>query len=267
MSALSHETGGTPQDSARFREMLQPAGCADELRVSFTDGFGVWGHLTLFSRRRFSTEQGDLAATLVPLVARALRSELRAEHPPADGPAGDGPAVVVVSAAGETIAADARVRSRLADLATPDRDRCPGVSTVARGPILQWCSSGPSPDTTETAMTDAPTETPVLDTLAAMTAESLARCGLDVNSLVAVRIAALVAVDAPAASYLAHVGPAMDAGVTVEQVQDILIAVAPIVGTPRTLSAAAKITEALGIVIVAVEAELDAELEAEEQAG
>ena len=49
-------------------------------------------------------------------------------------------------------------------------------------------------------MTDS--DTPVLDTLAAMTAESVARCGLDENSLLIARIAALVAVDAPAASYL-----------------------------------------------------------------
>ena len=97
-----------------------------------------------------------------------------------------------------------------------------------------------------------------------MTAESLARCGLDDSSLLTARLAALVAVDAPAASYLMHVGPALDAGVTVEQVQNILIAVAPIVGAPRTASAAAKITEALGIVVVAIEAELEAE-EAEER--
>jgi len=102
-------------------------------------------------------------------------------------------------------------------------------------------------------------EAPVLDTLVAINAESLARCELDENSLLAVRIAALVAVDAPAASYLMHVGPAMDAGVTAKQVQDILIGVAPIVGTPRTASAAAKITEALGIAIVAAEEELEAE--------
>jgi alkylhydroperoxidase/carboxymuconolactone decarboxylase family protein YurZ len=105
-------------------------------------------------------------------------------------------------------------------------------------------------------MTDVPADTPVLDTLAAMTAESVARSNLDANSLIAARIAALVDVDAPAASYLMHVGPAVDAGVTVDQIQDILIAVAPIVGTPRTLSAAANITRALGLVIVALEAEL-----------
>jgi alkylhydroperoxidase/carboxymuconolactone decarboxylase family protein YurZ len=108
-------------------------------------------------------------------------------------------------------------------------------------------------------MSTGSSETPVLDTLAAMTAESVARSGLDDNSQLAVRIAALVAVDAPVASYLMHVGPAMDAGVTIEQVQDILIAIAPIVGSPRTVSAAAKITEALGIVIIAAEAELEAE--------
>ena len=110
-------------------------------------------------------------------------------------------------------------------------------------------------------MASPTSENPVLETLAAMTAESLARCGLDDNSLLAVRIAALAAVDAPAASYLLHVGPAIDAGVTVEQVQNILIAVAPIIGAPRTASAAGRITDALGIVV----AELAAELEAEEQ--
>ena len=56
-----------------------------------------------------------------------------------------------------------------------------------------------------------------------------------------------------------HIGPAMDAGVTIEQVQDILIAVAPIIGTARTLSAAENITAALGITIVALEEALDAQ--------
>ena len=61
-----------------------------------------------------------------------------------------------------------------------------------------------------------------------MTAESVAQCGLDANSLIAARIAALAAVGAPAASYLIHVSPAIDAGVTAEQIQDVLIALARI---------------------------------------
>jgi alkylhydroperoxidase/carboxymuconolactone decarboxylase family protein YurZ len=98
-----------------------------------------------------------------------------------------------------------------------------------------------------------PSETPVLDALAAMTAESIARCELDAHSLLVARIAALAAVNAPTSSYLLHIGPAADAGVSVDEVQNILIAVAPIIGSPRTVEAAVKITEALGIAIVALE--------------
>jgi hypothetical protein len=46
-------------------------------------------------------------------------------------------------------------------------------------------------------------------------------------------------------SYLVNVGTAYDVGVTVEDVQGVLIAVAPIVGTPQVVSAAGKIAEAL----------------------
>ena len=108
-------------------------------------------------------------------------------------------------------------------------------------------------------MAAAPSETPVLDTIAAMTAESLERCELDANSLLAARLAALAAVDAPPASYLMHVGPAIDAGVSIEQVQHILVAIAPIIGTPRTVSAAANITSALGLTIAALATEAELE--------
>jgi hypothetical protein len=44
-----------------------------------------------------------------------------------------------------------------------------------------------------------------------------------------------------------------------EDVQDILIGVAPIVGTARVTAAAGNIARALGFAIAAVEAELEAE--------
>jgi alkylhydroperoxidase/carboxymuconolactone decarboxylase family protein YurZ len=100
-------------------------------------------------------------------------------------------------------------------------------------------------------------ETPVLDTIAAMTLASVERCGLDADALLLVRIAALAAVDAKPASYLLHVGPAVEAGVTIEQVQDVLVAVAPIVGTARVMSASLAITEALGLAIEIIAAELE----------
>ncbi len=81
-------------------------------------------------------------------------------------------------------------------------------------------------------------EAPVLEALIDINAVSLARTELDPVPLLLVRLAALAAVDAPAASYLMHVGAAAESGVTVEDVQDVLVAVAPIVGAPRVLSAA-----------------------------
>ena len=45
----------------------------------------------------------------------------------------------------------------------------------------------------------------------------------------------------------------MESGVTIEDVQDVLVAVAPIIGTARTMSAAVNISEALGVAIAVLE--------------
>lgn len=96
-------------------------------------------------------------------------------------------------------------------------------------------------------------DAPVLDTLAAMTMDSIERCGLDDGTLLLTRIAALAAMDAPAISYLAHIDPAVRANLTLEQVQDVLVAIAPVVGTARVMAAAGRITEALGFAIEVAE--------------
>ena len=104
---------------------------------------------------------------------------------------------------------------------------------------------------------------PVLEAVIEINAVSLNRTELDPVTLLLVRLAALAAVDAPAASYLMHIGPAVESGVTPEQVQDVLVAVAPIVGAPPPVfSSALKITEALGFVIAVAEAEAEADASA-----
>ena len=103
--------------------------------------------------------------------------------------------------------------------------------------------------------------TPVLDTLAGMTAVSLELSDLEAREHMIARLAALVATDAPAASYLLNAGVASDVGITADDVQDVLVAVAPIVGTSRVVTAAANITRALGFAIAVIEAELEAQLE------
>jgi len=98
-------------------------------------------------------------------------------------------------------------------------------------------------------------ETPVLDLLANMTADSVAASDLDADTLMLVRIAALAAVDAPAVSYLLNLGAASEVGVDAEQVRGVLAAIAPIVGTARIASATGKIAQALEVAIEVAELE------------
>ena len=98
-------------------------------------------------------------------------------------------------------------------------------------------------------MAEKTSETPILDLLATMTAASIDASGLDQQSFMLVRLAALVAVDAPPASYLLNLGAASEVGIDEEQVRSVLAAVAPIVGTTRVVSATGNIARALGLAI------------------
>jgi alkylhydroperoxidase/carboxymuconolactone decarboxylase family protein YurZ len=97
------------------------------------------------------------------------------------------------------------------------------------------------------------TGTPVLDTLADINLASIEHTNLAPRELMLARIAALVAVDAPPASYLANLGSASDVGLTEEDVADILIAVAPLVGTAKVVAASGNMMRALGFAIAVAE--------------
>ena len=105
-------------------------------------------------------------------------------------------------------------------------------------------------------MAESTTDTPVLDLLANMTADSLEASSLDPQTLMLVRIAALAAVDAPTISYLMNLGVAAEVDVDAEQVRGVLAAIAPIVGTPRVASATGKIVEALEVAIEVAERDM-----------
>ena len=73
--------------------------------------------------------------------------------------------------------------------------------------------------------------------------------GLDERAFALVKIAALIALDAPPASFAWQVGAAIEAGVTPEDILGVLRAVAPQVGGPRVVAAAPEIMLALGLSI------------------
>lgn len=99
-------------------------------------------------------------------------------------------------------------------------------------------------------------EHPLLDAIQDMTVASVARAHLGARELMMVRFAALAAVGAPPSSYLLNIAAAADTtDLTLDDARSVLIAVAPIIGTPKTVEAAATIAEALGLAL-ALEEEL-----------
>jgi 4-carboxymuconolactone decarboxylase len=86
-------------------------------------------------------------------------------------------------------------------------------------------------------------DAPVLESLLAMNLNSLMASQLDEKTYFLVRLAALVAMDAAPVSYVINLGLAGEAGVTLEDVQNLLIAIAPVVGSARVAAAAGNVLQ------------------------
>ena len=100
------------------------------------------------------------------------------------------------------------------------------------------------------------TDTPVLDTIVDITTASVDHNSVSPRDFMLARLAALIAVDAPPASYLANAPAVERAGLTAADVEGIMIAVAPVVGTPRVVSAAGQMLRAFGFTIAVGDAEM-----------
>jgi 4-carboxymuconolactone decarboxylase len=94
------------------------------------------------------------------------------------------------------------------------------VDLGLEGPQNLTASAGPGRTETQERLTNvARGSAPALEQLAAMNLDTLENSGLDEPTYHLVRLAALVASDAAPVSYLVNLGPAADAGVTLEQAQ------------------------------------------------
>jgi hypothetical protein len=96
---------------------------------------------------------------------------------------------------------------------------------------------------------------PLLDLVAKMTTDSLETSTLDPEKLMVARLAALVAVDAPPASYLVNLAVAKQIGIDPEEVRGVLAGIMPIVGTTRVVASAGNIARALSVAIRVTEDE------------
>ena len=87
----------------------------------------------------------------------------------------------------------------------------------------------------------------VLEEVLAFRESEQASTGLDARTFSLVKIAALIALDAPPASYLWQVANALAAGATPQDMLGVLRAIWPQVGGPRVMAAAPELMLALGL--------------------
>jgi 4-carboxymuconolactone decarboxylase len=102
-------------------------------------------------------------------------------------------------------------------------------------------------DTHETLSGVATGDTSLMEELLGLREAQLERVGLDGRTFALVKIAALIALDAPPASYAWQIGNALAEGASPEDILAVLRAVAPQVGGPRVVAAAPEIMLALGL--------------------
>jgi 4-carboxymuconolactone decarboxylase len=102
---------------------------------------------------------------------------------------------------------------------------------------------------------DLSQDMPVLSEVLSMTLESAERSGLDAATYMRVRIAALAAIGANPGSWMLNLAAAADAGLGVEDVQAVLVGIAPVIGSARTVAAAGNALRALGLAALAAEDE------------
>lgn len=77
---LDHVTRGAPESSARYRDLLLPAGIPHELRAAFVIRGRVWGAVHIARRRDsglFEQRDVDALAGVAGAIARGIRASLR----------------------------------------------------------------------------------------------------------------------------------------------------------------------------------------------
>jgi 4-carboxymuconolactone decarboxylase len=102
-------------------------------------------------------------------------------------------------------------------------------------------------DTHDTLGALAAGDVAVLEQAIGLREAQLEATGLDSRTFALVKIAALIALDAPPASYAWQITNALADGATPEDILGVLRAVAPQVGGPKIVAAAPEVMLALGL--------------------
>jgi DNA-binding CsgD family transcriptional regulator len=130
-TTLAEATGGQPDRSTHYRDVLRPAGLEHELRLLLRSGATTWGALILFrspATGPFTTADTALATQATRDVATAIRREMVLDET-REGDEPDGPGLLLLDADLVPLHATAAAQRWL--------ERHDDSNDIARG--LPWC--------------------------------------------------------------------------------------------------------------------------------
>lgn len=118
-ATLRDATGGDPERSARYRDLLSPFGIGEELRGAFVADGSTWGAVILIRRAgepEFDEGEVELLAGASRLFARAVRRGLVTEACASTAERSDAPGVVELDNSGRLIRASTTAEVLLTEL-------------------------------------------------------------------------------------------------------------------------------------------------------
>ena len=135
--SLGQATDGDLTSSYRFREILEPLGFGDELRVALLDGHVCWGFICLHRELhgpRFTPEDTASLGALAPIMAAGIRTSLLQQT----ARSGCGEVGVIVLASDlSVVAMSAAAESWLADVSDADWPALRELPSVVLGLAAQ----------------------------------------------------------------------------------------------------------------------------------
>lgn len=149
MAALFSSTGGHPEVSQRWREVISPLNWGDEARAAVRSHGQIWGYLCLHREandRAFKEQDRARLAKLLPAVATALRTAA-VSFPTDRQPLETG--VILSDASGHLLDTTGAAGAWLAELGPAKRDRLP---LILEG-LCRQVSRGETVSTTVTTRT------------------------------------------------------------------------------------------------------------------
>jgi DNA-binding CsgD family transcriptional regulator len=136
-ATMREATGGHPERSPRYRDLLSPAGLGPELRSAFVADGATWGALILVRKAgqpEFEPDDIELLAAASGLFARAVRRGLVAEAAGSPTAHSDSPGVIEFDAGGALMRMSSSAEPLLAELAGNTVEaglRSPAIHAVA----------------------------------------------------------------------------------------------------------------------------------------